>query len=257
MRRAAYRHGRSRIDSGTAGPVNSATMSLHSSPARCRHSFRLALAAVALTLTPWLPQRASADPAGTMNVPREFHTATLLPDGRVLLAGGNSDSIPGVLRDCETYAAATGTWSETSPLNRKRNLHEQVLLADGRVLAAGGDIGSAIGLNVTGVCEIFDPAANTWTLTHPLATPRADFTANLLPDGNVFAVGGTDDGREALASIEEFDPVAGRWHLLGAILAQPRMNHTATTLPDGSVLVAGGIANEQIVAEAEIFVTPK
>ncbi|MEP6822659.1 MAG: kelch repeat-containing protein [Chthoniobacterales bacterium] len=195
---------------------------------------------------------------GDLIVGRRTYEMTRLDDGRVVLAGGNLSIPPVSLRtDSETYDPATGTWSEVGRLIPGRDQHEQVRLADGRVLAAGGFLGPASAETVTRICDTFDPAANTWTLTHPLVVPRVYFTADLLPDGNVFAVGGSDDGEEALASIEEFEPLAGRWHLLDLTLEHPRFLHTATTLLDGSVLIAGGISNEKIIAEAEIFFTPK
>ena len=194
---------------------------------------------------------------GDLIVGRPSYEMTRLEDGRVLLAGGDLGVAGSERFDSETYDPATGTWSQTARINRGRDQHEQLRLADGRVLAAGGFVNKVSDRSVTRICETFDPAANVWTLTHPLVVPRVYFTANLLPNGNVYAVGGSDDGVEALVSIEEFEPIVGRWHLLATTLEHPRFAHTATTLLDGSVLVAGGIANEQIVAEAEIFVTPK
>lgn len=195
---------------------------------------------------------------GDLIIGRRTYEMTRLNDGRVVLAGGNLSIPPVSLReDSETYNPATGIWSEVGHLIPGRDQHEQVRLADGRVLAAGGFLGPASAETVTRICDLFDPTANVWTQTRPLVVPRVYFTANLLPDGNVYAVGGSDDGVEAIASIEEFDPVAGRWHLLATLLAHPRFAHTATTLLDGSVLVAGGLADGTIVAEAEIFLTPK
>ena len=190
-------------------------------------------------------------------VGRRSYEMTRLDDGRVLIAGGNLETMPGFLRDTEIYDSTSGMWSETGMLNRARDQHEQVLLADGRVLAAGGFVGPPNGPSVTRISEVYDPASNVWMLSHPLTTPRLNFTANLLSDGNVFAAGGFDDGFDVVGSIEEFDPVAGRWHLLSTTLEHPRANHTATTLLDGSVLIAGGFANAKILGEAEIFVTPK
>ncbi len=129
----------------------------------------------------------------------------------------------------------------------------------GEYLIAGGVVGQPSAQMVTRIAEIFDPNTGIWTLTHPLTTPRVDFTANLLSDGDVFAAGGNNgDPNEALTSIEDFEPATGRWHLLTTTLAAPRRNHTATTLLDGSVLIAGGIGDlQKTVPFAEIFVTPR
>jgi hypothetical protein len=195
----------------------------------------------------------------SLNVGRSGFQATRLNDGRVLIVGGLSPIMPKFVRQTELYDPVTGTWSLSGMLNRARYLHVQVLLADGRVEIAGGRVEIPSSITVTRIAEIFDPNTGIWTLTHPLTTPRVDFTANLLSDGNVFAAGGTSgDIGEPLASIEEFEAATGRWHLLTTTLATARQLHTATTLLEGSVLIAGGFENREArpVANAEIFVNP-
>ncbi len=199
---------------------------------------------------------------GDLIVGRRSYEMASLDDGRVLLDGGNSDSVAGGFqrKDTETYNPATGTWTKVGDLITGRDQHEQVRLDDGRVLLAGGFVGPASAETVTRICNLFDPTTNVWTQTRALVVPRAFFTANLLPDGNVFAVGGSPDYytvQSALSSTEEYDPIAGRWHLLASTLEHARFAHTATTLLDGSVLVAGGFADGETVPEAEIFITPK
>ncbi len=198
---------------------------------------------------------------GDLIIGRRTYEMTSLDDGRVLLDGGNLSVAGGSQRkDTETYNPATGTWTKVGDLNPGRDQHEQVRLPDGRVLAAGGFVGPGSAQTVTRICDLFDPTTNVWTQTRALVVPRAFFTANLLPDGNVFAVGGSPDyytGQQALSSTEEYDPIAGRWHLLATTLEHARFAHTATTLLDGSILVAGGFANDQTVPEAEIFLTPR
>jgi hypothetical protein len=154
--------------------------------------------------------------------------------------------MPKFVRPTELYDPVTGTWSLSGILNRPHGVHDQVLLADGRVLVAGGLVGHPSSFTVTRIAEIFDPNTGLWTVSHPLTTPRVEFTANLLSDGNVFAVGGTSGNiSEPLASIEEFEAAAGRWHLLITALATPRQSHTATTLLYGSVLIAGGFEDQE------------
>lgn len=196
---------------------------------------------------------------GSLNIGRGGFEATRLNDGRVLIVGGTSPTMGGFIAQCELYDPTIGIWSLSGVLNGPRGFHEQVLLSDGRVLVAGGEVGHPRVLNVTRTAEIFDPNTGIWTLTRPMTTARVDFTANLLNDGNVFAAGGTSDLHQsgALTSIEDFDPVAGRWHLLTTTLATPRQRHAAITLLDGSVLIAGGIgAVELCLPDAEIFKTP-
>ena len=190
---------------------------------------------------------------------RTWFQATRLNDGRVLAVGGVSSTMPGFIRQCESYDPVTGTWSLSGTLNQSHGSHAQVLLADGRVLIAGGGVGPACCATVTRIVEIFDPNTGIWTVSHPLTTPRVSFTANLLSDGNVFAAGGNSGDFLPLASIEEFEAATGRWHLLTTTLATARQVHTATTLLDGSVLIAGGfgVFEARPIANAEIFVAPR
>jgi hypothetical protein len=193
---------------------------------------------------------------GDLNVARSRFQATRLNDGRVLGVGGVSPTMPGFIRQCELYDPVTGTWSLSGTLNQSHGGHAQVLLADGRVLIAGGIVGHPSRPTATRIVEIFDPNTGIWTVSHPMTTPRASFTANLLSDGNVFAAGGNSGDFLPLASTEEFEAVTGRWHLLTTTLATARQVHTATTLLDGSVLIAGGFGVQEArpIANAEIFV---
>jgi hypothetical protein len=170
--------------------------------------------------------------------------------------------MPGYIRRCELYDPLTGTWSLSGTLNQSHGGHAQVLLPDGRVLVAGGVVGKPSRQTVTRIVEIFDPGTGTWTVSHPMTTPRASFTANLLSDGNIFAAGGDGAFGEflPLASTEAFEAATGRWHLLSTTLATARELHTATTLLDGSVLIAGGFGEAgeaRPIANAEIFVAPR
>ena len=167
--------------------------------------------------------------------PLAYHTATLLPDGKVLVASGNS---------AELYDPASGTWTPTGSLTNGRSQHTATLLPNGKVLVAGGiagffDVGSA---------ELYDPASGTWTPTGSLNHARRSHTATLLPDGKVLVAGGFFDmpgtilGGNAISSAELYDPASGTWTMTGS-LATPRYQHTATLLPNGKVLVAGGSGN--------------
>ena len=73
---------------------------------------------------------------GSLNTARFHHTATLLPDGRVLVVGGESGHDP--LASAELYDPATGTWSDTGSLRTARDSHTATLLPNGMVLVAGG-----------------------------------------------------------------------------------------------------------------------
>jgi WD40 repeat protein len=171
---------------------------------------------------------------GSLATARLNHTATLLPNGKVLVAGGNDNSSRG-LSSAELYDPASGTWTETGSLATRRYLHTATLLPNGKVLVAGGynyfhgNFASA---------ELYDPATGTWAATGRLATARWGHTATLLPNGKVLVAGGGNSNGIPLESAELYDPASGTWARTG--LATRRNLHTATLLPNGKVLVAGG-----------------
>ena len=184
---------------------------------------------------------------GSLYTERRYHTATLLPDGRVLVAGGKG-SINLSLASAEIYDPASGTWSDTGSLSTGRFAHTATLLPDGRVLVAGGYNGGALSL---ASAEIYDPASGTWSDTGSLSTDRDRHTATLLPDGTVLVAGGFNGGY--LASGEIYDPATGTWSDTNP-LNTPRHYHTATLLPDGRVLVAGGYnSTDGDLDSAEIY----
>ena len=128
------------------------------------------------------PALGTWSPTGSMSTARYCHTATLLPDGRVLVSGGHN----GIrhLASAEIYDPALGTWSPTGSMSTARYCHTATLLPDGRVLVSGGYP------TATGSAEIYDPALGTWSLTPSMSTAAAHHTATLLPDGRVLVSGG-------------------------------------------------------------------
>ena len=186
-----------------------------------------------------------------MNAPRNLHTATLLPNGKVLVAGGRDDVASSVLDSAELYDPATGTWSITGRLIAARLGHTATLLPNGKVLVAGGQNNEA--LSIMDSAELYDPDAGTWSSAGRLRTPRVDHTATLLASGKVLVVGGL--GRN---SAELFDPTTGTWSQTGS-LTFGRESHQATVLRDGRVLVTGGTYDSDLIfpeAAAEIFDPP-
>ncbi|WP_437615149.1 kelch repeat-containing protein [Sorangium sp. So ce834] len=197
----------------------------------------------------------SLDPLRTA---RYSHTATLLPDGRVLVAGG--DAIGGgasrgrFLDSAEVLDPDSGTWRVVGLMRQARGSHTATLLQDGRVLVAGGDEDLDASLGETrslSHAELFDPDSGTWRVVGPMHTARDQHTATLLDDGKVLVAGGRDEGR-ILDSAELFDPASERWVLV-APMREPRYAHTATLLPNGQVLVAGGSGPEGVLHGAEVF----
>jgi hypothetical protein len=185
---------------------------------------------------------------GSLNTARFDHTATLLPNGMVLVAAGFTGmSTPSAA--AELYDPSSRTWTATGSLNTARFDHTTTLLPNGMVLVAGG-----FGGNVLASAELYDPASGTWTATGSLNTARVSHTATSLPNGMVLVAGGYDNSNPRrfiyLASAELYDPASGAWTATGS-LNTARYAHTATLLLNGMVLVAGGSGSHGTLASAE------
>jgi uncharacterized delta-60 repeat protein len=183
-----------------------------------------------------------------MSRPHEFHSATLLPQGKVLVGCGysyNSGTGEVSVFNPELYDPTTGSWSATSPMVELRYEYSQTLLPDGSVLVAGGYSGPKTS------AELYSPVTGTWNATGSLGAARSSHTTTLLPDGKVLVAGG-QSGAGFLSSVELYDPVAGTWSPLGA-LATARARHTATLLPNGKVLVTGGEGASGLLTSAELY----
>ncbi len=171
--------------------------------------------------------------AGNIDTKRSGHTATLLPSGKVLVAGGYNGNY---LSSAQLYDPATGSWTTTGSLGTARAGHTATLLPSGKVLVAGGALGS---FDSSTSAELYDPATGSWTNTGSLGTARGYHTATLLSSGKVLVAGGIGNNITYLNSAELYDPATGSWTSTGS-LSTPRAMHTGTLLPDGKVLVAGG-----------------
>jgi Galactose oxidase, central domain/Kelch motif len=195
---------------------------------------------------------------GSLNQPRAWHTATntatLLYDGRVLVAGGAGPRpgkfpYPG-LASSELYNPATGNWTVTGSLNDGRLLHTATLLLDGRVLVTGGWLDHTNHGELSSA-ELYNPATGNWTRTIGMHVPRVDHTATLLSNGRVLVVGSL---RGDPHSTELYDPAIGNWSFTGRTTS-PRLGyHTATLLPNKMVLVAAGYdGTNHVSANAELY----
>jgi uncharacterized repeat protein (TIGR02543 family) len=205
----------------------------------------LMLALSFLAVVVFVPARADTSntwsPAGSMAVAHDYHTATLLPNGRVLVAGGDG---PG--GTAELYDPATDQWSSAGSMADARWLHTATLLPNGRVLVVGGaNYNNGTALNSA---ELYDPATNTWSSAASMATIRIDHTATLLPNGQVLVVGG-----DGVGSVELYDPATNTWSSAGTMVIG-RLAHTATLLPNGQVMVAGGLDyNNNFLDSTELY----
>lgn len=188
--------------------------------------------------------------AGNMTAYRGGHTATLLANGQILVAGGADQDPTGAgLASAEIYDPVSNAFTQTGSMAAGRFLHTATLLQSGKVLIVGGALTSTSAPVAT--AELYDPATGVFTMTGSMATAREQHTATLLADGKVLIAGGdisTGAGDlQPTATAEVYDPSTGSFSAAGA-MAAARSLHTATLLPSGNVLVAGG-GDENSTAE--------
>ncbi len=186
----------------------------------------------------------------SMSTKRAAHTATLLPDGKVLVAGGFAEGGRS-LAGAEVFDPATNTFAFAGNMNATRSGHTATLLPNGKVLIAGGYNGSYLAS-----AEVYDPAARTFTPTGRMITARSGHIATLLNDGKVLLAGGVGVGWTFLADAELFDSTANTFTETGG-MTTARESHTATLLKDGRVLISGGHKGRRaaitIYASTEIY----
>lgn len=195
-------------------------------------------------------------PSESLGTARFHFTATVLPSGKMLVAGGvNSNG--NALNSSELYDPALDQWTATTgSLGTARYLHTATLLASGKVLVVGGNTGGSLLLKSA---EVYDPVADSWTATsNGLANARDHHAATRLPSGKVLVTGGyggRDDYNYApLAGAELYDPVQNSWSSLSVqSMMTARQDHTATLLPIGLVLVAGGDQGSAALSSAELY----
>ena len=180
--------------------------------------------------------------ANNLSVQRWRHTATLLGDGTVLVAGSAQSSAAG--RSAELYDPGTDTWSATASMSTDRNWHTATLLPCGEVLVAGGQTAAGV---VLASAERYNPKTRTWRPAASLITGRWRATATLLVDGRVLVTGGFNGS--VRASAELYDPNADTWTATTGNMTVARYHHDATLLPSGKVLIAGGLSTPT----AELF----
>ncbi len=168
---------------------------------------------------------------------RASHTATLLPDGTVLVTGGWIHFY--TIASAELYDLTTEKWSSTGSLQTPRDDHTATLLRNGKVLVVGGR-------NLTeskprqrfvyASAELYDPATKTWSTAGRMQTERMAHIATLLPDGRVLVVGGLAQRGNAATSAEIYDPTTEKWSITGS----PQTHVVASSLLDnGKVLGVG------------------
>ena len=199
--------------------------------------------------------------AAPMAVARVRHTATLLNDGELLVAGGATTyhlANGKVTAQAEIYNPKSNAWRAAASMSRPRYVHGAVLLADGRVLVAGGWYSESDLDPAHETADIYDPATDRWTPTGSMINARAEYGIVRLPDGRVLAAGGIDLNYKALGAAELFDPSTGVWTATGS-LKTARMWPITDVLPDGRVLIGSGgldAGANKVTATCEIYTPP-
>jgi hypothetical protein len=187
------------------------------------------------------PANGTFTATGTMSTGRYFHTATMLPTGKVLVAGGLFSTSNGnfILPSAELYDPVAGSFTLTGSLNNAREEHTATLLTNGLVLIAGGNNGSG-GVNGFVSAELYNPASGAFTTTGNPNTARSGHVAHLLNTGKVFIAAGYVPGGSELATSELYDPSTGTFALSGS-LSTAREFERSSLLNNGMVLITGGL----------------
>jgi len=213
-----------------------------------------------------------SSPTGNLQDQRFFHTATLLPKGKVLVAGGavtaDEYSCFAGTDSAELYDSASGTFASTATMTNRRYAQTSTLLQNGAVLITGGysfdsfDCDNPETSPALASAETYDPSNGSFAPTGSMAEVRGGHTATLLMSGKVLIAGGDNMGGNLLpfffvdgsVTAEVYDPGTGLFTSTGN-MGTPRVGQTATLLVNGDVLFAGGWSASQnaSIATAELY----
>jgi hypothetical protein len=178
---------------------------------------------------------------GNLTYARDGYAGAVLPDGKVLVTGGDVHLGPDTpTTSCELYDPVPGTWSAAGPLGTARSFHNAILLNNGQVLIVGGASGGS-GSSCLTSCELYDPSTNTCSPTGSMAEGRALIGIWLLSNGKVLVAGGipTFVIGTSLGTSELYDPSTGLWTPTGDLNTAVG-GPSAVTLSDGTPLCIAG-----------------
>lgn len=195
----------------------------------------------------WDPFASAWIPTSNMVVARSLHTAVLLNDGRVLVAGGYNGELGEHLAAAEVFDPVTKVWSSVGAMADRRFGHTMTVLESGEVLVTGGYVLDATGSAASTRAEIFNPNSGSWRPAAPMSDTRALHQASLLPGGYVLVTGGSASqvhgaSSYSLATAELFDPATGAWTSVDSMQLE-RTRHASHVLPSGRVVVFGGYSS--------------
>ncbi len=206
------------------------------------------------------PATGTWTPTSPLNVRRALHSAILLDDGRVLVAGGRTCNAPPPTAcnflhrtsTAEIYDPASGAWALTGSMTAERHTTTAIRLGDGKALVpAGFSNESPAGPSRT--ADVYDPGTGTWQRTGELNAARARQGGMLLPDATVLVTAGTSRN----ATSETYAASTGSWQLAGGVLLAGRYNFRQAVLPNGTALVAVGVhpvgASPVLTRTAEVY----
>ncbi|NNN07450.1 MAG: hypothetical protein HKL90_16295, partial [Elusimicrobia bacterium] len=181
----------------------------------------------------YYPNTRIFEPTVPMAYARADHTATLMPDGSVIVLGGDTPAGT-YLNAAEVYSSTADVWTTLAPMPSGLASQTATLLKDGRILVAGGRTSGGASAQV----YAYTPASDTWATLAAMPLALYDHTATLMFDGRVLVAGG-NDGLGSTKKSFLYDPGSNSWTPVGS-LTQARSGHTATLLPNDTVMVSGG-----------------
>jgi N-acetylneuraminic acid mutarotase len=188
---------------------------------------------------------------GALRGARHAMTATLLPSGKVLVAGG-ATAASDAINSSEIYDPTAKTWTLGLKMVTARSDYASIMLGTGKVLFMGGENINGVGINKA---ELYNPSTGKFTATGNMTATREEHPAVLLANGNVLVSGGikkTLTTERPLASAELYNPTTGTWTATGS-MSNARAGHTSTVLHNGNVVNAGGSDAVNELSSTELY----